>query len=86
MDKYASYFIPTKGATTTAALISMLEADGYLLDHFALSRGYVPSKSPYLASYAGKFGTGYVLHIPNNETSGSRHSNNYHEIAYFIAL
>ncbi len=82
--EYKSYFMPQKGKTTTEALIAMLERDGYILDHFALSRGYVPSKSPYLNRYSGKFGKGYILHIPNNETSGRHKSNNYHEIAYFV--
>lgn len=86
MDKYAHLFITKPGEYTTAQIISILEADGYILDHFAMARGYVPSKCPHLEKYAGKFGEGYTLHIPNNETSGSYHSNNYHEIAYFIAL
>lgn len=86
MDKYAHLFFTKPGEHTTGEIISLLEADGYILDHFAMARGYVRSKCPHLKKYAGKFGEGYILHIPNNETSRAHHSNNYHEIAYFIAL
>lgn len=86
MDKYAHLFFTRPGEYTTAQIISILEADGYVLDHFAMAKGYIRSKCPSLNKYSGKFGEGYVLHVPNNETSGAYHSNRYHEIAYFVAL
>lgn len=74
----------TKGKHTTAEIMQILKDAGFVLHHFALRRGYVSSRTPYVEKYEGKFGEGWILNIPNNETSGARQSNRYHEIAYFV--
>lgn len=49
--------------------------------HRALQRGYQKKGEPFDEFYRGKFGTGFIKHIPNNECSVS---NNFHFIDYYI--
>ena len=84
MTDLSKYYISRKGEISTSDLLDLVKSMGYIVGHFALAKGYVPSKSPYLEKYKGRYGEGYILHIPNNETSGSRKSNRYHEIAYLV--
>lgn len=59
-----------------------LESEGYHYHHTARARGYIRSGMPSLLIYSGRFGKGWALHSPNNESS--RRSNNYHDISYYV--
>lgn len=51
--------------------------------HSALCKGYLKKGCKYTEYYDGKFGVGYIEHVPNCE-SVLCHNNNYHVIRYYI--
>ena len=63
-------------------LIEAIEAAGYTYHHTARGKGYVPSHRYFVESYKGRFGEGYIVKFPNNESA--KKSNNYFDIRYYI--
>ena len=63
-------------------LISKIEAAGYAYHHTARQKGYVPSRRYFVDTYNGRYGKGFIVKFPNNESE--RHSNNYYDIRYYI--
>lgn len=51
------------------------------LHHSALARGYCRKDSARNEDYQGKFGVGYIEHVP---TKWSDCSNSYHKIRYYL--
>ena len=50
--------------------------------HSALCKGYLKKGYKSNEYYDGKFGVGYIEHVPNCETAC--HTKNYHVIRYYI--
>ena len=83
MKELSNYYWPKKsGAVNTEELTASLIEHGYHSLHTARAKGYIPSKGACVNVYSGKFGEGYVLHTPNNESA--KRSNRYHDIIYFV--
>lgn len=55
----------------------------HYLSHTAVAIGYLARDSGYIESYKGKYGTGYIIHVPTNETA-VKGSKRYHMIEYWI--
>ena len=67
---------------TREKLIELCMTSTLHFKHSALERGYQSVKEKNCVfPYIGKFGSGYVLHIP---TKHSKCSNSYHRIDYFV--
>ena len=81
IKKYMDAGLGEKRSVTE--MFTALEENGYHCHHFALRRGYVRSERGFITAYSGKYGNGYIVNCPNNISTGSKRSNNYHEIAYF---
>ena len=58
--------------------------------HRSLQRGYYGkrqlAKHPEteVVTYIGRFGNGYIRHIPTMESFFSRYTNDYHAVEYYI--
>lgn len=67
---------------TKEKLIELCTHSTLHIRHSALTRGYQSVKAEHCVfPYAGRFGRGYVLHVP---TKLSACSNSYHRIYYFV--
>ena len=50
--------------------------------HSALCKGYLRNGCKYTEYYDGKFGVGYIEHVPTRESTCN--SNSYHFVRYYI--
>ena len=72
---------------TYKELQQLIETGKVRYDHRALQRGYYGKRElaahpdTEVDAYSGRFGRGYIRHIP---TVDSSYSNDYHVIEYYI--
>lgn len=70
-------------------LEAMLKAEGYKYHHSASRKGYLTMSAggASLRDYAGRFGEGYIIALPNRYAPAGRHghfTNNYYVIRYYL--
>lgn len=71
-------FIGIKAVKSEAELIGEVDIEYH---HSALARGYVGVNNGYQSDYEGRYGMGFIKHIPTRQ---SNCNNNYHMIEYYI--
>lgn len=68
---------------TPVEMINFLHKRKCHFHHEATVQGYIPQHGAYLEEYDGKFGKGYIFHLPTR-TSLEHKTTRYHGVEYWL--